>query len=151
MAQSLAKVFVHIIFSTKGRAPFLADPGLRREMHAYLAALLKAQDAPAQVVGGTADHVHVLCALPRDTPISKIVGELKRGSSRWAKSKGGGLEGLYWQNGYGVFSVSHSNLTRVRDYIRDQVRHHETRSFQDEFLRFLRRHGVDYDKRYVWD
>ena len=96
MPQSLAQVHIHVIFSTKKRVPFLIDAEIRKEMCAYLASIMKAYESPAQIVGGTADHVHILCALSRTTTIAKAIGEAKRNSSKWIKTKGGNLELFEW-------------------------------------------------------
>ncbi|SPF36677.1 transposase [Syntrophobacter sp. SbD1] len=151
MPQSLAQVHVHLIFSTKNRMPFLVDAELRKEMHAYLASVMKAYEAPAQIVGGTADHVHILSTLSRTTTIAKVIGEAKRNSSKWIKTKGGNLQLFQWQNGYGAFSVSFSKITEVREYISNQMNHHGKLSFQEEYRLFLRKHGLDFDEAHVWD
>jgi len=151
MPQSLAQVLIHVIFSTKNRMPFLVDTEFRKEMHAYLATITKAYESPAQIVGGTADHVHILCALSRTTTIAKAIGEAKRNSSKWVKTKGGDLEFFEWQNGYGAFSVSFSKITEVREYISDQMNHHNKMSFQEEYRNFLRKHSLDFDEAHVWD
>jgi putative transposase len=117
MPQSLAQVHIHVIFSTKNRMPFLVAAEFRREMHAYLVSVMKAYESPAQIVGGTADHVHILCALSRSATIAKVIGEVKRNSSKWIKTKGGDLELFQWQNGYGAFSVSFSKITEVRECV----------------------------------
>jgi len=151
MAQSLSQVHLHLIFSTKNRAPYLLDAGIRDEMYAYLATAFRGQNAPAHTIGGMPDHVHALFSLPRDKDVATIVAAVKRNSSIWMKKKGPDYGAFQWQSGYGVFSVSHSNLKRVIRYVRSQEEHHKALSFQDEFRRFLRRHGVEYDERYVWD
>ena len=149
MPQSLSQILVHIIFSTKNREPFLKDAGVRKEMHAYLAAVLEKYDSRAWLVGGTADHVHVLCDLSHSQTLAKVVGESKRSSSRWVKTKG--ITRFYWQAGYGAFSVSCTNAATVKQYIAEQDRHHARRSFQDEYRVFLRGHRLEFDERYVWD
>jgi len=131
--------------------PFLVDAELRKEMHAYLASVMKAYEAPAQIVGGTADHVHILSTLSRTTTIAKVIGEAKRNSSKWIKTKGGNLQLFQWQNGYGAFSVSFSKITEVREYISNQMNHHGKLSFQEEYRLFLRKHGLDFDEAHVWD
>jgi REP element-mobilizing transposase RayT len=120
-------------------------------MYAYLATTFKGQNAPAHVIGGMPDHVHALFSLPRDRDIAAIVAAVKRNSSIWVKTKGAEYGSFQWQSGYGVFSVSHSNLGRVSRYIRNQEEYHKALSFQDEFRKLLRRHGVEFDERYVWD
>ena len=151
MPQSLAQVHLHVIFSTKNHMPFLVDTGLRKRMHAYLASIMKAYDSPAKIVGGTADHVHILCTLSRTTTIAKIIGETKRNSSKWIKTNGGDFELFQWQSGYGAFSVSFSKIEEVQKYISKQMEHHKKMSFQEEYRNFLRKHNVDFNEKYVWD
>ena len=151
MPQSLSNVLVHLVFSTKHRRPFLIDKEVRNEMHAYLGGTCNNLDCPVLIVGGVADHVHILCALSRNLSIAKIVGEIKRSSSKWVKTKGGMLMGFAWQNGYGAFSVGKSEVEHVRAYIGDQENHHSKKTFQDEYRLFLLEYGVEHDERYVWD
>jgi putative transposase len=151
MPQSLANVLVHIVFSTKQRYPFLSDKDVRAEMHAYLGGTCNELECPVLIVGGVADHVHILCALSRKITIAKLVGDVKRGSSKWIKTKGRMLTKFAWQNGYGVFSVGESEVERVRRYIVGQEDHHRKKTFQDEYRSFLKEYGVDFDERYVWD
>ncbi len=151
MPQSLAQVHLHVIFSTKNRTPFLVDAELRKRMHAYLASIMKAYDSPAKIVGGAADHVHMLFALSRTNTISKVIGEAKRNSSKWIKTNGVDFELFQWQNGYGAFSVSFSKIDEVHKYISEQVEHHKKMSFQDEYRNLLRKHNVGFDKNYIWD
>jgi putative transposase len=150
MPQSLAPVTVHIIFSTKDRRPFITK-SIREELHAYLAGTGKAIGTPTLIVGGTEDHAHILLILSRTLTIADTMEELKKSSSKWLKSKGEGLRDFYWQNGYGMFPVSASNLAQVRDYITNQERHHRKMTFQEEYRLFLAKHGVEFDERYVWD
>jgi putative transposase len=151
MPQSLAKVVVHIVFSTKYRYPFFADEGIRKEMHAYLGGTFNELGCQVLTVGGTADHVHILCVLSRTHPIADVVGELKKNSSKWVKTKGAMLEKFAWQNGYGIFSVSEREVPRVRKYIARQQEHHQRKSFEGEYRECLRRHNLSYDERFVWD
>jgi REP element-mobilizing transposase RayT len=124
---------------------------MRTEMHACLASILKENDCPALLINGTGDHVHILCALSRNATLAKIVGETKRSSSKWIKTKGSQFTRFQWQNGYGAFSVSFSNVEAVRNYIAHQEEHHKKMTFQDEFRAFLTKHGVELDERYLWD
>jgi putative transposase len=151
MPQSLSRVLLHIVFSTKNRYPFLADKNARSEMHAYLGGICNELECPVLTVGGVSDHVHILCALSRNLSIAKVVGDVKRGSSKWIKTKGKMLTKFAWQNGYGAFSVGQPDLERVREYIVRQEDHHKKRTFQDEYRSFLMEYGVEYDERYVWD
>ena len=150
MAQSLAKNLVHLIYSTKNRAACL-DAEVRPALFAYKAGILKEWDSPALVIGGVADHLHVLFRLSKNHALARIVEEVKKGSSKWIKTQGAAFGGFHWQNGYGAFSVSQSNVEQVRRYIERQDEHHRRTAFQEEFREFLRRHGIEYDERYVWD
>jgi len=150
MPQSLAAIYVHLVFSTKQRERVLTSE-IRERLFPYLAAILNRHHSPALKVGGHHDHVHVLLRLPRTVALSELVGELKGESSKWLKREFPAFGGFAWQAGYGAFSVSASQLDEVSDYIIKQDLHHDTTSFQDEYRRLLNRFGVDYDERYVWD
>jgi REP element-mobilizing transposase RayT len=151
MAQSLARLWTHLIFSTKERFQFLADEQVRRDMQAYLATVLRSCDCETMIVNGTADHVHALFALSRKHSIAGVVKEIKRTSSSWVKEVSPAVRKFHWQNGYGAFSVSQSHVGRVCQYIENQERHHRGRSFQDEYREFLKKYEIKYDERYVWD
>lgn len=151
MPQSLSKVYIHIIFSTKNRYPYLSDKQIRKKLHSYLGGTLKELDCPILTTGGVADHVHVLCMLSKNLSIAKIIGDIKRSSSKWIKTKSGLLSKFAWQNGYGVFSVGQSELERVKTYILNQEEHHRKKSFQDELRAFFKKYEVEYDEKYVWD
>ncbi|MCL5027706.1 MAG: IS200/IS605 family transposase [Bacteroidetes bacterium] len=151
MPQSLANVLVHVIFSTKNRYPFLSDINIRNEMHAYLGGTINNLNSQVILVGGSTDHVHILCKLSRNYSIAKVVGDIKRSSSKWIKTKGRMLAKFEWQNGYGAFSVGKSETNRLEKYILNQEIHHSKKSFQDEFRLFLQAYQIEYDERYVWD
>jgi len=151
MPQSLAQVYLHIVFSTKHRQPFLSDGQLRRECHAYVAGTCKKRGSPSLLVGGVADHVHILCSLGREESLSVLVRELKRESSKALKARSTSLRDFYWQAGYGAFSVSPAHVEALKKYIANQEEHHRRESFQDEFRRLLRKYSIVYDERYVWD
>ena len=151
MAQSLVKIYLHVVFSTKNRAPFLGDRGLRGEMHAVLGAQCRKLGAPSLIVGGVEDHIHLLCFLGKTLAPADLVKELKRPSSIWIKERESPLADFHWQLGYGAFSLSPSHVDGLIEYIRNQEEHHKKESFQDEFRRPLKKYGVEYDERYVWD
>ena len=142
---------VHTVFSTKDRRPFLREENLQNEMHRYIGGILLHLDCQCIIVGGVADHVHLLHTLSRTCQVSEIVKEAKRGSSLWVKERDVALRDFSWQKGYGVFSIGFSQIDAVRLYIANQRTHHEKVGFQDEFRQFLKRYQVDYDERYVWD
>ena len=150
MAQSLAKVCTHIVFSTKHRQPFI-DEKIENELHAYLGGICKEHECLPIKVGGYVDHIHILCVLSRKIAIMKLLEEVKRNSSKWIKTKGSDYEEFYWQDGYGIFSVNPIELEVVIKYIANQKAHHENKTFQDEYRGFLKKYNVEYDERYVWD
>ena len=150
MPQSLATVFVHLIFSTKHREPFLT-PEIRAELFAYMTTIFEGIDCPALAADGVADPIHALFVLSRTARICDVVEELKTSSSKWIKTKGERFENFHWQAGYGAFSIGQSQVQAVKDYIAAQSERHRMLSFQDEFRAFLKRYEVPYDERYVWD
>ena len=150
MPQSLSHIIVHIIFSTKNREPFV-DTEIEPSLHAYLATLCRNQGCHAYRVGGTRDHVHLGTTLARTIPVSGLIKHIKETSSAWAKTQGPGYRDFFWQRGYGAFSVSPTHLDELVAYISGQQEHHKKETFQEEFLKFLKKYGIDYDERYVWD
>ncbi len=151
MAQSLSRLWTHLIFSTKNRFPFLSDKTIRTDMHRYLATMLRNQNCETLIVNGVEDHVHALFALSRTHAIAEVVKEIKRTSSGWVKELSPKLAKFHWQGGYGAFSVSQANLADVIRYIENQEEHHRRVTFQDEYRAFLKEYGIAYDERYVWD
>ena len=152
MPQSLARVYVHIVYSTKGRHPWLRDDELRSRLYAYKATILRENvDSPALTIGGTEDHIHALCLLSRKFAIKDVVEESKTETSKWIKKQGPRYAEFHWQAGYGIFSVSESNVEQVKRYIQNQAEHHRRMSFKDEFRAICQRHGIEIDERYVWD
>jgi putative transposase len=151
MPQSLAKIILHTIFSTKERRPFLRDRALRDELHRYLGGILSHLDCQPIIVGGVEDHVHLLATLSRTCQRAEMVKEVKRGSSLWIKERDQTLQDFGWQNEYGIFSLGFSQIKDVRDYIAGQEAHHCKASFQEEFRALLRRYEIAFDERYVWD
>lgn len=150
MPQSLARLHVHLVFSTKHRAPLINDT-VRDALHRYMAVVLQNLGSPAALINSVEDHVHILFELGRTVALSTAVEEVKKASSKWIKTQGTGYTEFSWQAGYGAFAVSESNLPAVREYIANQREHHRTKSFQEEFRAFLDRHQIAYDERYVWD
>lgn len=148
MAQSLAFLLVHIIFSTKNRAPVLEE-SLLPELFAYLATVARNDGSECYRVGGVADHVHLAIRLNRTANVSGLIGELKSSSSQWLKERS--LSDFSWQRGYGAFSVGPADLNALIAYIDAQKEHHAKQDFQDEFRAFLQKYGVEFDERYVWD
>ncbi len=150
MAQSLSKILLHMVFSTKSRSPTI-PPDLAKDLHAYLAGACRALGSEAYRVGGTEDHVHIACTLPRTMTVSKLLEEIKKTSSAWFKGQDARCRRFSWQAGYGAFSLGQSQLPTLIQYIDNQHEHHSTTSFRVEFLKLLKRYEVDYDERYLWD
>ncbi|WP_291855854.1 transposase [Marinilabilia sp.] len=150
MPQSLVKNYVHIIFSTKGRA-HLINKNISGELYAYLAGICKNLESWPIQIGGYTNHIHVLCMLSRKIPLMKLLEELKSHSSGWIKTKGLKYRNFYWQNGYGAFSVNQYGVEIVKRYILNQEEHHKKRSFKIEYRQLLEEHHIEYDERYVWD
>ncbi len=151
MPQSLNKIFLHLIFSTKDRIPFLADSVMLGKTHAYLAKACLELGAPAVIVGGVADHVHIFYSMPRTLTVADFVRDIKRTSSSWLKRQSEATTNFHWQGGYGVFSVSPSHVDALKQYIAQQKDHHRKVSFQEEFRLIIGKYGVEYDERYMWD
>jgi putative transposase len=150
MPQSLAKVYLHVVFSTKNREPVLAE-GWRDELFEILGGSANNLGCQSLLVGGVADHIHMLFTLGRTITIAEAVGKIKSTSSLWVNQTRGPITPFHWQAGYGAFSVSQSNIDALREYIRGQPEHHKRQSFQDEFREWLRRYEIEWDERYVWD
>jgi putative transposase len=151
MPQSLARIWLHLVFSTKERWPYFKDVGLRDEVFRMLGHHAGEVGCPSARVGGWVDHVHVLCGLARTVTVAELVEALKRETSKWIKHRVADFNAFHWQNGYGAFSVSQSNVDQVIEYIERQPEHHGRMSFQDEFRTMCRRHNIEMDERYVWD
>jgi REP element-mobilizing transposase RayT len=149
MPQSLTRLYAHLIFSTKNRRPFL-DEAIRPRIHGYLATVIRDLDSPRVVVGGTADHVHVLFDMGKMVAPVKFVEQVKRESSKFVKTLGAPYAEFYWQRGYGMFSVSPKDRDGAEKYVRHQEEHHRQRTFQDEYRTMLRQYGIDFEEQYVW-
>ena len=141
---------MHLVFSTKGREPFL-NPTLAPKIHAYLATVARNVGCACIRAGGTLDHVHLAIELSRTLSIAGAIEEFKTSSSKWAKTQASGSSLFGWQRGYGAFSVSPTEIDSLAHYIDGQIEHHRTRTFQEEFRGFLVAHGITFDERYVWD
>lgn len=150
MPQSLVKNYLHIVFSTKYREDFI-DEAIEKELFSYIAVLCRDFESPALQIGGTDDHIHILCLLSRKTALMKLVQEVKAYSSKWIKTKGAKYENFFWQDGYAAFSVSRNEINNIINYIKNQRLHHQEQKFKDELLEILEKHDVEYDEKYLWD
>ncbi len=150
MGQSLVKNYLHIIYSTKNRQPFIAPP-IETELNSYLGGICNKNECQALKVGGYVDHVHILCMLSKKITLVNFIEHLKVHSSKWMKTKGEEFRNFYWQDGYGAFSVNPTQIGTVIKYIANQHEHHRKKTYQDEYRGFLKKYKVEYDERYVWD
>ena len=149
MAQTLVNILVHVIFSTKERR-HLIKTEIQPSLYAYMAGTLKNLASPCLAIGGTSNHVHLLMALSKKAALSDVVGELKKSSSKWMKTRGLAYAHFAWQEGYGAFSIEQSQVAVVKRYIARQEEHHKTKSFEAELIAMLRKYEVTYDERYLW-
>ncbi len=150
MANTYTSLHYHIVFSTKHRQRWIA-PDIEDRIWAYLGGIIRENKMKPLQIGGVDDHIHVLLGAPPTLAPSKIAQLIKGGSSAWIHDTFPNLQRFAWQDGYGAFTVSKSNLGEVVTYIQNQREHHSTRSFQEEYLAFLKKHAVEYDERYVFD
>ena len=150
MPQSLSKVYVHLIFSTKGRERTVPDE-IRPALHAYMGGILKGVGCTPVEINTEPDHCHTLFLLSRTASLSEVVSHLKKSSNDWLRQQGPQFGEFLWQGGFGAFSVSQSQVEEVRTYVRNQREHHRVRTFQEELRAFLNAYAVEYDERYLWD
>ena len=150
MPQSLSAVYIHLVFSTKERRPFLRDETVRESLHSYLGGISKQLECGPIITGGMEDHVHLLARFGRTITQAEWVKELKRVSNLWLKEQHS-IRDFEWQGGYADFSVSASNLEQVKNYIAIQEYHHRKINFQDELRKLLRRYHIEWDERHIWD
>ncbi len=149
MSQSLLKVYLHIVFSTQERRDLIPE-NRKEEVWSYIGGVINHSGGQSMLVGGTSNHVHILCAINATTTIAEFVRDVKSRSSKWIKDNVCVRESFAWKGGYGVFSVSESVVPAVREYISKQEEHHKKVSFEDEYVAFLQKHNVQYDEKYLW-
>ncbi|MGH7964060.1 MAG: IS200/IS605 family transposase [Candidatus Binatia bacterium] len=150
MAATLTNLLYHIVFSTKLRVPMITE-SLEAELYRYMGGIIRGEGGILLAIGGVSDHVHLLVKCKPTIAVADMLRVLKANSSKWINEEKRGLQKFGWQDGYGAFTVSQSQVPHVRRYIRDQKRHHHEANFQNEMKTLLERHGVEYDERYVWD
>jgi len=146
MSHTYSTNLIHCVFSTKGRIDSISD-AIREKLYAYLFGTAKNLGLEIMAVGGTRNHIHILIALPPKCPLSYAIRDLKANSSRWMTLHGARFS---WQEGFGAFSVSPSQVAVVKEYIRNQQAHHRKRNFEDEFRLLLKKSGIEYDPKYVF-
>ncbi len=129
----------------------MIDQKIENDLYNYMGGIFKDLDCNPVQIGGHKNHVHILCLLSRKIAQMNLIQEIKQGSSKWIKTMGSEYADFYWQDGYAIFSVSPTNVDKLVDYIQNQHIHHQKRSFKEEFILFLKKYGMNYDERYVWD
>ena len=149
MANTYTALHYHIIFSTKNREPWLV-PDIEQRVWAFIGGIARTHNMTALQVGGVEDHVHALVTAPPTIAPFQIAQFLKGESSKWIHEEFSALRDFGWQDGYGAFTVSKSNLPDVISYIQNQREHHRQKTFQEEYLDFLQKNGIGYDERYLW-
>jgi REP element-mobilizing transposase RayT len=148
LGQSLSQNYLHLIFGTKNRYPFISSE-IEKELHSYMASTLKELDSPALIINSMPDHVHILFKLSKNFSLAKVVEEIKKSSSKWMKTKG--IQDFSWQIGYGAFSVSSSKLEAVNKYIAHQKEHHKIKSFKEEVEQFMKEYQLkEYEADFFW-
>ena len=148
MSDSYTNLLYHIVFSTKDRRP-LITPEYEIRLYDYIAGTVRSFGGISLALNGTEDHVHLLTKLRPDRALSDVLRDLKSNATGWMHDVFPSLKDFCWQRGYGAFTVSHSHVEKVRQYIARQKDHHRNVSFRDEFLQFLRVNGIEYDERFV--
>jgi REP element-mobilizing transposase RayT len=150
VAHTFSSLNVHCIFSTKERAPILSTE-IRERLWPYLGGIAKQSNIRPACIGGVADHVHLLLSLPTTIAMAKAIQLIKGASSAWIHDTFRELHDFAWQEGYGAFSVSVSHLSETIEYIKNQAEHHRTRTFQEEYLAFLKKHNLQFEEKYLWN
>jgi REP element-mobilizing transposase RayT len=149
MAQTFTNLLYHCIFSTRDRQPQI-DEELRPQLFAYVGGIVRAMDGVALTINRVADHLHLLLSLPPTVAIAEAMRVVKANSSKWVHEQWPERASFAWQTGYGAFTVSQSQAGSVKQYIAEQEEHHKRMTFQEEFVAFLKRHGIAFDERYIW-
>jgi len=149
MANTYTAINIHCVFSTKNREPLLIGD-LKERLWAFMGGIARENGMTASAIGGVADHVHLLISMPTTLPVAKAVQLIKGGSSTWVHQTFPNVRKFAWQEGYGAFSVSISHLPETIAYIASQEEHHRKKSFQEEYLAFLQKHGIEYNEKYLW-
>ena len=149
MAHSYTNILIHYIFSTKNRERIITEK-FQERLHPYLGGIARENNMRALAIGGVEDHVHLLVSLPPTLAVAKAIQLIKGGSSKWVHDTFPTLDKFKWQEGYGAFSVSVSKVENTIAYILGQKEHHRKKTFQEEYITFLRKHNVEYDQRFIW-
>lgn len=148
MAQTYTKLLYHIVFSTKNREPWI-DPAWRPELHAYIGGIVRNRKGELLAAGGIPDHIHLLVRLAADRSVSDVLRDIKSNSSGWLHERG--VMPFAWQNGFGAFTIHKALVPVITSYINNQVEHHSSVDYRNEYLTMLDDNGVEYDEKYLWE
>jgi REP element-mobilizing transposase RayT len=149
MAKTLCFLNIHFVFSTKNRQETI-DESIKNRLWAYMGGVAKQNNMIPQAVGGTSNHVHLLLSLPPTISVAKAMQLIKTNSSKWLNEEYPYKKKFAWQSGYGAFSVGMGRLTQTIEYIDRQEEHHQKKTFEEEYIGFLKINGIEYDKDHVW-
>ena len=149
MANTFSSLHYHVVFSTKDREPWISRE-MESRLWSYLAGIALENDMKPLRIGGMPDHVHALLTIPAKMSVSIAVQRLKGPSSKWIHEEFPKMRGFAWQDGYGAFTIGKSQIKSVDTYIANQREHHRVRTFQEEFVMFLKRYEIEYDPKYLW-
>jgi len=149
MGQSLTQNYLHVVFQTKNTAP-LISPEIENSVFEYLGGICNKLNSPSITIGGHLDHVHILCRLSKNISLSEFIQKVKSNSSKLIKTKSPSSKNFYWQDGYGAFSVSQSQVESLTKYIKNQHIHHQKISFKEEYIDLLKKYKLDYNESYLW-
>ena len=149
MAGTFTKLYYHLVFSTKDRERHLTID-IQEELYRYIAGVIKGEEGFLISIGGMEDHVHILCTIPAKISVSNMLKHIKGNSSSWLHERFPNVSFHKWQSGFGAFSVSQSQIDKVKEYIQNQKEHHKEFDFKDEFRNLLKRHGISFDEKYIW-
>ena len=147
---SFTQLTYHIVYATKFRHPSFVTE-LQERLYEYIGGTIRAKKGCLMEIGGIADHVHILAQLSATLPVADVVRDIKANSSRWMNEQSENKRPYEWQKGYGAFTVSYSQIEKVRAYIQNQEQHHRKQSFEDEYMAFLKRHGIEFRREYLFE
>ncbi|ASB50046.1 IS200/IS605 family transposase [Alkalitalea saponilacus] len=149
MANTYTQIYLHVVFSVKGRQNLIQNKW-KDELHKYICGIINGKEQKAYAIGGMADHIHILISIKPNIAISDLVRDIKSNSSKWVNEKQLVMGQFQWQEGFGAFSYAQSQLDAVIGYINNQEKHHQTKSFKDEYLELLQKFDIDYDEKYLF-
>lgn len=150
MARSYRVHYFHLIWSTKGRKNFITDE-IKEKLYPYINGIIKNTGGCILEIGGIENHVHLLVEISNLDNFTNLIKNTKSYSSSWVKKQFPIANNFAWQDGYGSFSVSYSQIDKVKTYIQNQKEHHKDRSFEDELLLLFKLNNVPYELKYVFD